>query len=87
MDDANSQPSFTDVLVMRGVRKTYEAEGVPVRALRGADLTLGLGEMPLQDGLRGALPEVGLEHGGEGEATTGPTAALSVSLRRHRRSR
>ena len=44
MDDANSQPSFTDVLVMRGVRKTYEAEGVPVRALRGADLTLGLGE-------------------------------------------
>ena len=44
MDDANSQPSFTDVLVIRGVRKTYEAEGVPVRALRGADLTLGLGE-------------------------------------------
>src|SRR6476659_1639191 len=44
MDDANSQPSFTDVLVMRGVRKTYEAEGVPVRALRGADLTLGLGD-------------------------------------------
>jgi putative ABC transport system ATP-binding protein len=33
-----------DVLVVRGVRKTYEAEQAPVRALRGADLTLGRGE-------------------------------------------
>jgi putative ABC transport system ATP-binding protein len=33
-----------DVLTVRGVRKTYEAEGAPVRALRGADLTMGRGE-------------------------------------------
>jgi hypothetical protein len=33
-----------DVLVVRGVRKSYEAEGAPVRALRGADLTLRRGE-------------------------------------------
>ncbi len=53
----------------------------------GRRVPLGLDEMSLQDRLRGALAEVGLEHGGEGEATTGPTAALSISLRRHRRSR
>lgn len=29
-----------DVLHVRGVRKTFEAEGAPVRALRGADLTM-----------------------------------------------
>ena len=29
---------------MRGVRKTYESEGVPVRALRGVDLTIEPGE-------------------------------------------
>ncbi|MEX2658164.1 MAG: ABC transporter ATP-binding protein [Acidimicrobiales bacterium] len=33
-----------DVLVVSGVRKTFEAEGAPVRALRGADLTLRRGE-------------------------------------------
>jgi putative ABC transport system ATP-binding protein len=33
-----------DVLVVRGARKTYEADAVPVRALRGADLTMGRGE-------------------------------------------
>ncbi|MDQ6697068.1 MAG: ABC transporter ATP-binding protein [Actinomycetota bacterium] len=33
-----------DVLIVRGLRKTYEAEGAPVRALRGADLTLARGE-------------------------------------------
>jgi len=32
------------VLIVRGLRKTYEAEGAPVRALRGADLSLGRGE-------------------------------------------
>ena len=30
-----------DVLVVRGIRKTFEADAAPVRALRGADLTLG----------------------------------------------
>src|SRR4029450_3139187 len=33
-----------EVLVVRGLRKTYEAEGAPVRALRGTDLTLERGE-------------------------------------------
>ncbi|MGI9120035.1 MAG: ABC transporter ATP-binding protein [Acidimicrobiales bacterium] len=33
-----------NVLTVRGVRKTYEAEGAPVRALRGADMTMRRGE-------------------------------------------
>src|SRR3954470_11027917 len=33
-----------DVLTVRGVRKTYEAEGAPVRALRGANLRMFRGE-------------------------------------------
>jgi putative ABC transport system ATP-binding protein len=33
-----------DVLVVRGVRKTFEAENAPVRALRGANLTMAPGE-------------------------------------------
>jgi putative ABC transport system ATP-binding protein len=33
-----------DVLVVRGARKTFEAENAPVRALRGADLTMARGE-------------------------------------------
>ena len=32
------------VLTVQGLRKTYEAEGAPVRALRGAELTLDRGE-------------------------------------------
>ena len=32
------------VLTVTGARKTYEAEGAPVRALRGADLTMTRGE-------------------------------------------
>jgi putative ABC transport system ATP-binding protein len=31
-------------LTVRGVRKTFEAENAPVRALRGVDLTVGEGE-------------------------------------------
>jgi len=33
-----------DVLIVQGVRKTFEAENAPVRALRGADLTMARGE-------------------------------------------
>jgi putative ABC transport system ATP-binding protein len=33
-----------DVLVVQGVRKTFEAENAPVRALRGADLVVKAGE-------------------------------------------
>ncbi|MDQ3354268.1 MAG: ABC transporter ATP-binding protein [Actinomycetota bacterium] len=44
-DETQAQEHTTDdVLTVRGVRKTYEAEGAPVRALRGADLTMGRGE-------------------------------------------
>ena len=39
------QGTGTDnVLEARGLRKTYDAEGAPVRALRGADLTMAKGE-------------------------------------------
>src|SRR3989440_11024512 len=31
-------------LTVRGVRKTFEAENAPVRALRGVDLTVGEGD-------------------------------------------
>ena len=41
-DPGADQPD--DVLVVRGLRKTFEAEAAPVRALRGADLTLAGGE-------------------------------------------
>jgi putative ABC transport system ATP-binding protein len=34
----------SDVLVVHGVRKTFEAENAPVRALRGVDLTVPDGE-------------------------------------------
>src|SRR5437763_567972 len=33
-----------DVLDVRGLRKTYESEGVPVRALRGVRFTMAAGE-------------------------------------------
>ena len=33
-----------EVLKVRGLRKTYESEGAPVRALRGVDLTMAAGE-------------------------------------------
>ena len=36
--------AMTDVLTVQGLRKTYEAEGAPVRALRGADLSMRNGE-------------------------------------------
>src|SRR6187401_168996 len=40
-----SEMSMTEaVLTARGVRKTFEAELAPVRALRGVDLAIGNGE-------------------------------------------
>ncbi|MDQ3147473.1 MAG: ABC transporter ATP-binding protein [Actinomycetota bacterium] len=42
MSEVAGEPG--EVLVVRGLRKTYEAEGAPVRALRGADLTMARGE-------------------------------------------
>ena len=42
--DSTKSEGGDDVLTVRGVRKTYEAEGAPVRALRGADLRMRQGE-------------------------------------------
>ena len=53
--------------------------------LRGRLVALGLGEMTLQDRVCRALPEIGLEDGGQRESTSRPSSALLVSLRRHRR--
>jgi len=36
--------SLTDVLVTRGLRKTFESDTAPVRALRGVDMTMRAGE-------------------------------------------
>ena len=51
----------------------------------GHRIALGLGQMSLEDDLRGALSEVGLEDRGERESTPGASSPLPVSLRRHRR--
>ena len=37
-------------LTMHGVRKTFEAENAPVRALRGVDLTVRRGRIRRPDG-------------------------------------
>ena len=50
-------------------------------------VTLLLGEVPLEDGVRGTLAEVGFEDGREGQPATGPPAADAVSPRRHRPGR
>lgn len=51
----------------------------------GRLVALALRKMALQDGLRGALAEVGLEDRGEGQSASRPPAALAVSLQRRRR--
>jgi putative ABC transport system ATP-binding protein len=43
-DGAAPPPSTRAALVVEGVRKTFEAENAPVRALRGANLTVTTGE-------------------------------------------
>ena len=46
---------------------------------------LGLGEVPLEDRVRGPLPELGLEHGGERQSSPGPEGTdRSVPSRRAR---
>jgi putative ABC transport system ATP-binding protein len=43
--EPRTEPSGNgSVTEVRGVRKTYESEGAPVRALRGVDLTIDAGE-------------------------------------------
>jgi hypothetical protein len=51
----------------------------------GYRLALRVGQMALEDGLRGALAEVGFEDRGERQSPPGATPSLAVSLRRHRR--
>ena len=53
----------------------------------GRRIAFGVGQVSLEDGFRGALAEVGFEDRGERQPTSGPSPALAVSLRRHRRSR
>ena len=54
---------------------------------RCVGVALRLGQVALEDGVRGALPEVRLEHGREGQPASGPPAADAVSPRRHRPGR
>jgi putative ABC transport system ATP-binding protein len=62
-----------EVLVVRGLRKTYEAEGAPVRALRGTELTLRRGEFAAVMGPSGCGKSTllnmvaGLDRADEGE--------------------
>jgi len=55
------------------------------RQVGGHGIAFRLGQMALEDGLRGPLPEVRLEDRRQRESTSGASSALPVSLRRHRR--
>src|SRR5712672_3899359 len=64
-----------NVLDVRGLRKTYESEGVPVRALRGVDFTMAPGEFVALMGPSGCGKSTllnlvaGLDSADEGEIT------------------
>jgi putative ABC transport system ATP-binding protein len=82
-------------LTVRGVRKTFEAENAPVRALRGVSLTLAPGEFVALMGPSGCGKSTllnlvaGLETPDEGEITvggepvTGRTEDELARMRRH----
>jgi putative ABC transport system ATP-binding protein len=92
----NGMTVETDVLVVEGVRKTFEAENAPVRALRGANLTVGAGQFVALMGPSGCGKSTllnlvaGLDFADEGsimvggELVTGRTEdELSVIRRKH----
>ncbi len=94
-----SDPSSTDALTVEGLRKTFDAtddEQVPVRALRGLDMTVGRGEFVAVMGPSGCGKSTllnlvaGLEAPSDGtiaidgEAITGLSDdELAVMRRRH----
>jgi putative ABC transport system ATP-binding protein len=82
------------VLEVRGLRKTYEADAAPVRALRGVDMTMGQGEFVAIMGPSGCGKSTllnlvaGLDVPSEGEITVAgePLAGMDESaLARMRR--
>jgi putative ABC transport system ATP-binding protein len=44
MSESTTPAPVSDVVVTKGLRKTFESEGAPVRALRGVDFTMRSGE-------------------------------------------
>ena len=97
MSDASSGPQESiPALELAGVRRTYEAETAPVRALRGVDLTVGTGEFVALMGPSGCGKSTllhlaaGLDRPDEGsvrlagdELTTLSESRLSKARRRH----
>ena len=74
----------TDLLVDRIAVRDDGADELAGQG-RGGLIPFRLGEMTLEDRLRGALPEVGLEDRGQRQSTSRPSSALAISLRHHRR--
>jgi len=74
--------------VVRGLRKTYEADSAPVRALRGVDLTVSSGEFVALMGPSGCGKSTllhlvaGLDRPDEGTVSLAGTRVDSLSARR-----
>jgi putative ABC transport system ATP-binding protein len=74
-----------EVLVVQGVRKTYEADQAPVRALRGCDLTMAAGEFAAVMGPSGCGKSTllnvvaGLDRADEGVVTVAGEDIVAMS--------
>ena len=93
---STTAPTGSIVLDVRGVRRTFEAENAPVRALRGADFQMGAGEFVAIMGPSGCGKSTllnliaGLDRADEGTillAGEEVTAKTEDELARMRRSR